>query len=124
MVRPLSEDLRRRVVRRVEAGRSVREVAETFGVSVASVVRWSQRKRRTGNVAAKPMGSRMPRSLAGQRDWMLRRLEAKPDLTLRELVGELQARSIRASYGSVWRLLDDEGISFKKKPARKRAGQA
>jgi transposase len=122
MVRPLSEDLRRRVVRRVEAGHSVREVAEVFGVSVASVVRWSQLKRQTGNVAAKPMGSRMPRSLAGQRDWMLRRLEAKPDLTLRELVAELRAKSIAASYGSVWRLLDDEDISFKKKPARQRAG--
>jgi transposase len=34
---------------------------------------------------------------------------------LRELVAELNARSIKASYGSVWRLLDDEGISFKKK---------
>jgi transposase len=55
MVRALSEDLRKRVVRRVEAGHSCREVAETFGVSVASVVRWSQRKRQTGSVAAKPM---------------------------------------------------------------------
>ena len=124
MVRPLSEDLRRRVVRRVEAGHSVREGAETFGVSAASVVRWSQLKRQTGGVAAKPMGSRMARSLASQRDWMLRRLEAKPDLTLRELVGELRERSIAASYGSVWRLLNDEGVSFKKKPARKRAGSA
>jgi transposase len=124
MVRPLSEDLRRRVVRRVEAGHSVREVAETFGVSVASVVRWSQLKRQTGSVAAKPMGSRMARSLTGQRDWMLGRLQAKPDLTLRELVAELQERSIAASYGSVWRLLNDEGVSFKKKPARKRAGSA
>ena len=124
MVRPLSEDLRRRVVHRVEAGHSVREVAKTFGVSAASVVRWSQRKRQTGSVAAKPMGSRMARALAGQRDWILRRLQTKPDLTLRELVGELQARSIGASYGSVWRLLNDEGVSFKKKPARKRAGSA
>jgi transposase len=122
MVRPLSEDLRRRVVRRVEAGHSVRAVAEVFGVSVASVVRWSQRKRQTGSVSPKPMGNRTPRSLAGQRDWMLQRLAAKPDLTLRELVAELQARAVAASYGSVWRLLDDEGISFKKKSARKRAG--
>lgn len=76
MVRPLSEDLRKRVVRRVEAGHSCREVAETFGVSVASVVRWSQRKRESGSVAAKPMGTHHPRSLAGQCDWMLRRLEA------------------------------------------------
>lgn len=122
MVRPYSLDLRDRVVRRVEAGHPVREVASVFAVSVASVVRWSRRHRQTGSAAALPMGSRMARSLAGQRDWMLARLVAKPDLTLRELVAELEARSVKTSYGSVWRLLRDEGLSFKKKPARQRAG--
>jgi transposase len=124
MVKPYSEDLRIRVVRRVEAGHSVREVAETFGVSVSSVVKWSQRKRQTGSVAAKPMGSRQARLLAAQRDWMLARLAEKPDVTLRELVSELNARAVRASYGSVWRLLNDEGVSFKKKPARQRTRPA
>lgn len=124
MVRPYSLDLRERVVRWVEAGHSVREVAATFGVSVSSVVRWSQRKRQVGSAAAKPMGSRMARSLASQRDWMLARLAEKPDLTLRELVGELQAREIAASYGSVWRLLNDENVSFKKNPARIRTRPA
>jgi transposase len=124
MVKPYSLDLRERVVRRVEAGHPVREVASVFGVSVASVVKWSQRKRRTGSAAAKPMGSRLARSLAGQREWMLARITEKPDLTLRELVSELQERSVATSYGSVWRLLNDEGISFKKNPARLRARSA
>lgn len=124
MVRPYSEDLRIRVVGRVEAGHSVREVAKTFGVSVASVVRWSQRKRQTGSLAAKRMGSRQLRSLAAQRDWMLARIADKPDVTLRELVAELNARVGATSYGSVWRLLRDEGISFKKKPVRRRARAA
>jgi transposase len=124
MTRPYSEDLRVRVVGRVEAGHSVREVAKTFGVSVASVVKWSQRKRQTGSVAAKPMGSRLARSMADQRDWLLSRIAEKPDVTLRALVAELNARAIATSYGSVWRLLNDEGISFKKKPARIRARPA
>lgn len=124
MVRPYSLDLRERVVGRVEAGHTVREVAETFGVSVSSVVKWSQRKRQTGSVAATPMGSRMARSLAKQRDWILARLAEKPDLTLRALVAELHARAVKASYGSIWRLLKDERISFKKKPARLRARAA
>lgn len=124
-MKPYSEDLRVRVVGRVEAGYSVREVAATFGVSVASVVKWSQRKRQTGSVAAKPMGSRMARSLAAQRDWMLARLAAQPDVTLRELVAELNtARAVKTSYGSVWRLLNDAGISFKKNPVRQRARPA
>ncbi|MGE4063133.1 MAG: helix-turn-helix domain-containing protein, partial [Rhodospirillaceae bacterium] len=42
---PCSLDLRKRVVARVEAGDSCRAVAARFGVSVSSVVKWSQRKR-------------------------------------------------------------------------------
>jgi len=120
MVKPYSEDLRSRVVAGIEAGRPCREVAARFAVSVASVVKWSQRFRATGSVAASPMGSRLARSLIGERVWLLARIAAKPDITLRELVSELQARGVAASYGSVWRLLRDESISFKKKPARQR----
>ena len=122
MPRPYSLDLRERVVAAVARGQTCRVVAATFGVSVASVVKWSQRHRLTGSAAAKPMGSRLPRKLMSEREWLLARLASKPDVTLRELVGELHERGIAASYGSVWRLLDDEGISFKKKPAGQRAG--
>lgn len=124
MARPYSLDLRERVVCAVERGQSCRAVAVTFDVSVASVVRWSQRARLTGSAAAKPMGSGLKRILAGERDWILARLGGEPDIPLRALVGELQARGVRASYGSLWRLLCDEGISFKKKPACKRTGPA
>jgi len=100
MVRPYSEDLRVRVVGFVEASHSRREAAKLFEVSVASVVRWSQRKRSSGSIAAKPMGGRhQRRSLAMQRDWMLARIAEKPDLTLRELVAELQERCVATSYG-------------------------
>jgi len=124
MVKPCSLDLRERVVGAVVAGESCRRVAARFSVSVASVVRWSQRFRATGSVAAKPMGSRLPRLLQDERAWILARIEAKPDITLRALVAELHARGRRASYGSVWRLLNDEGISFKKKRIRQRTGTA
>ena len=43
MARPYSLDLRERVVAAVESGRTVRDVASSFGVSVSSVVKWSQR---------------------------------------------------------------------------------
>ena len=45
MTRPLSLDLRERVVASVLAGESCRSVAERFGVAVSSVVKWSQRQR-------------------------------------------------------------------------------
>ena len=93
-----------------------------FGVSVASVVRWSQRFRATGSAAAKRRGGNRPFVLARERDWLLARLAEAPDVTLRGLVAELAERHVRVSYGAVWRFLTHEGISFKKKPARRRAG--
>jgi transposase len=91
-------------------------------VSVASAVKWSQRFRASGSAAAKPMGGHRPQSLAGQRDWLLQRIGEKPDLTLRAILAELAARDITASYGALWRFFAREAISFKKKPARRRAG--
>ena len=49
MARAYSDDLRERVAAAVLSGRSGREVAATFGVSVASALKWSQRLRETGS---------------------------------------------------------------------------
>jgi transposase len=56
MVRPLSNDLRKRVVTAVSKGESCRSVAVRFGVAVSSVVKWSQRYRSSGSVAPGKMG--------------------------------------------------------------------
>ena len=124
MARAYSLDLRERVVAAVAAGESCRAVAATFKVSVASVVKWSQRFRATGSAAAHKVGGRRPYALAGQRDWLLARLAEKPDITLRALVAELAERGVKVSYYAVWHLFEHEGISFKKKPARQRAGSS
>jgi transposase len=124
MARAYSLDLRERVVAAVAAGESCRAVAKTFQVSVASVVKWSQRFRATGSAAAKPLGRRQPRSLAPHRAWLLARLEESADLTLRALVVELGERGVVTSYGSVWRIVHDAGLSFKKNAVRRRAGPA
>jgi transposase len=108
----------------VTAGESCRAVAAAFKVSVASVVKWSQRFRATGSAAAKRMGGTQPRSLAGERDWLLARLAAAPDLTLRALVMELGKRGVVTSYGSVWRIVHDADVSFKKNSVRHRAGSS
>ena len=115
MARPYSQDLRDRVVAAVASGRTCRAVAALFGVSVASVVKWSQRFRATGSAAATKMGGRRPLRLAGEREWLLARIAEKPDLTLRAVMAELAERGTPASYGAVWRFLAHEGITFKKK---------
>jgi transposase len=122
MARPYSQDLRDRVVGSVAAGRSCRATAALFGVSVASVVKWSQRWRATGSSAAKKMGGWKQLLLLREREWLLARIAEKPDLTLRSLVAELAEHGTPASYGAVWRFFKQEGISFKKKPLRQRAG--
>ncbi|MBY3219505.1 helix-turn-helix domain-containing protein, partial [Rhizobium laguerreae] len=45
MTRPISNDLRERVVAAIEAGESCRSVAARFGIAVSSAVKWSQRYR-------------------------------------------------------------------------------
>jgi len=124
MVRPYSLDLRERVVAAAEAGQSCRAVANRFGVSTSSVVKWRQRARATGSAAAKPMGSRRPVLLAGQRAFILERIALKPHISIRALQAELARHGTRASYGAVWTFLHRQDLSHKKKPARRRAGSA
>ena len=84
-------------------------------MSVATAVRWSQRHRATGTAAIGVQGYRHPRSLERERAWLLERLAAKPDMTLRGLVAELGERGVVTSYGSVWRIVRDAGVTFKKR---------
>jgi len=106
------------------SGRSCRATAALFGVSVASVVKWSQRARATGSAAPKPAGGKRPLKLAAHRDWLLGRI-GQSGVTLRSLVAELAARGVRTSYGAVWLFAHREGLSFQAGgPARRRAGPA
>ena len=93
MSHPYSLDLRERAVGLVVSGRSRREVAGLFGVGAASVVRWCQRAQETGSPAAKPMGRRRGQLiLLPERDWLLARIAAAPDLTLRSVQAERRAK--------------------------------
>jgi len=116
MAKTLSDDLRERVIAAIRDGASCREAAKRFGVSASSAVKWWQRWRERGSVAPDRRGKPPGRKLAPHRAWILAMIEAQPDLTLAELRRRLAEQDILVGYGSLWRLLDDEGISFKKKP--------
>ncbi len=120
MARAYSLDLRELVVAMVNDGELVRGAA--FDVSVSSVVKWAQRARATGSAAAKAMGGKRPFLLAQQRDWLIKRLEEKSDLTLHALLDELRERGTVVSCDTLWRLLRREEITFKKNLVRRRAG--
>jgi putative transposase len=118
MTRPLSNDLRGRVVAAFLAGESSRSVASRFGVAVSSVVKWSQRYRSTGSVAPGKIGGHRKSVLEPHRGFILERIRQTPHLTLHGLKDELAARGVKVSHNAVWLFLRREGLRFKKNSVR------
>jgi transposase len=124
MAKPLSEDLRVRVIQAVEAGMSRRAAAERFGISPASAVRFVRDWRESGTKRAKRQGGdRRSHRIEAHREFILSAVETKADLTLEEIAKMLESEC-GASFApsSIWRFLDRHAVTFKKKPARRRAG--
>lgn len=99
MAKPYSMDLRARAMSRVEAGESVRMVAAALSIAPSSVVKWSQRQRRTGSVAPGQMGGHRPRKIAGDHATWLHKRISRSDFTLGGLVAELAERGLKATIG-------------------------
>jgi transposase len=118
MARPLSNDLRERVIAAMFRGESCRAVASRFGVAVSSVVKWSQRHRATGSVAPGKMGGHRKRVLEPHRAFIQERINQTPHLTLHGLKDELTARGVKVSHNAVWMFLRREGLRFKKNTVR------
>jgi transposase len=117
MPAPYSEDLRLRVMDAIRDGMTYEEVTSRFRVSNSTILRWVRRLRESGSYAAYPMGGKKPFVLADERDWLVQRLEAKPDVTLRELLSELNDRGIEVSYFALWHIVRRAGLRFKKRPS-------
>ena len=118
MPRAYSNDLRERVVMAVRSGETCRSVAQRFGVSVASVVKWSQRHRATGSVSPDKMGGYRRPLLDPHRDFIIEQIERVPHLTLHGLKELLAARGVVVSLPTVWAFLRRQGLSFKKNAVR------
>ena len=73
---PYSNDLRECVISARADGRSCREVARLFNVSVSSVAGWSRRHKRTGSVRPDRMGRIHGSVPDGCRNWILERVRA------------------------------------------------
>ena len=122
MTNPLSMDLRGRAMARLAAGESVRSVAAALSVAPSSVVKWSQRLRRTGSVTPGRVGGHVPPKIAGaHRDWLIERTGAEA-FTLRGLVSELAGRGLKVDYKTMWKFVHAHGLSFKKNGAGQRTG--
>ncbi len=122
MGKPYSDDLRRSVVRAIEAGHPYEEVAELCGVSVSSVSRFLTRWRRTGTVSAAKFGGYKGYALEPHKDQILHWVTSQPDITLAELQALLAKHKVVVSQTAIFRFLRHLGFTYKKKAARSRAG--
>jgi len=116
MVRPLSQDLRSRVIAVVAEGMSCNAAAERFGIAVSSAVRWVRTWRAEGRATALPQGGDLrSHHIEAYRDVILAAVEAEVDITLVELA-ELLCNQHGASFApsTVWRFLDRHDLTFKK----------
>ena len=122
MGKPLSMDLRERVVDAISQGMSRRSAGARFGVSAASAVRWAALQRAQGKPLAKPQGGDM-RSAATEakaaRIWAL--YEAAPDIALAELRAALATEGIAVAVSTLWRFFARHGHKRKKRPATRRS---
>jgi len=118
MAKPLSADLRKRVVHAYEtADDSMVDVAARFGVGVATVNRWVNRYRKTGLLDPLPhAGGPVP--LVDEKGLCLLSalMQEQPD-ALRSEVAELyqKERGISLSLATVGRELGRLGLTRKKK---------
>ncbi|MBX9731222.1 MAG: hypothetical protein K2X59_07825 [Sphingomonas sp.] len=65
-------------------------------------MKWSQRLSASGSAAAKPMSGRRRCLLAEEEAWLLARLEACPNQTVRALADDLRGRGYDVSHNAVW----------------------
>jgi transposase len=114
-MRAYSLDLRERIVRAVDEGRSQREAARVFGVGVSTVKRYLQQRARTGNLVRRPIPGAAPKiGLEQEALWRARRQET-PAATLAELCAWWAAeQGQRLSVPTVWRTLRRLGLTRKK----------
>lgn len=124
-MRPLSQDLRLRIIAARERGEGTGEVCRRFGVSRKSVERFWKQHRLTGACQPKQIGG-YRRSRLEKHDRTLHRwLHEQSDLTLAELQQRCrQELNVGIGLTALWHRLKKLGLSYKKNHARRRARPA
>lgn len=113
---PISNDLRRRMVRASARGETCRAVAEKFDVAPSTAGRLFARYLATGSVAPAPQGRERGRGKLGpHRDYLIDRVKQKPDITMPELAAMLSAeRGVTVDPSNISKLLCAAGFTYKK----------
>ena len=116
MPKPLSFDLRSRVLAAVDAGLSCRQAAERFGVSPSSAIRWQALRRSGGDARPKPSGGdRLSHRTEAHAGLITAALAEVPDITLPELKARLAGQGASTSVAALWRYFHRHKITRKKR---------
>lgn len=124
MTKPLSDDLRVRLIDAVTTGMSCRAAAERFGVAASTAVKLVRRWREAGTSQPRPQGGdRRSERIEVHAGEVLGLIAASADITLAEIAAHLEQRhGERFAPSTIWRLLDRHALTFKKNRTRQRAG--
>jgi transposase len=119
MGKPVSNDLRLRIVRRIASGKSRRAAAAQFDVAPSTVVRLQARYAATGSV--EPARQGRPRGsgkLAPFAKAILDEVKARPDITMPDLAAWLEMKhGVSVDPSNLSKFLCRHGLSYKKNPA-------
>jgi len=123
MTRPLSMDIRARLISAVAGGMSRRSAAKRFKVAASTAIKWVDQWERTGALEPRPQGGdHRSQHLQTHAEEILGLIEARRDITLAEIAEHLEREhGVKVAQSTVWRLLDRHGMTFKKNRARQRA---
>ena len=125
MSRSYSTDLRVRVIKSISGGLTRRKAAARFGVGVSTAVKWDQRYRDTGEIAARKQGQPGGSKLDAHEAFILALVRERADISLAEIAARLaEKRAVSACPATVWYFFERRGISFKKNRARRRTRAA
>lgn len=122
MPRPHSMDLRERIAEAVHSGMSCNAAAKRFSVAPSSAIKLMQAEAKTGSLAPKKMGGYRQAILGPHEDTVRALVRDTPDATLAELGLALRKKKIKVGRSALAAYLAKLELSFKKKPARIRAG--
>ena len=117
-MRAFSLDLRQRIVDALQSGQTRTKVAERFGVSLATVDRFSKKWREQKHLLPRPIPGR-PRAILGTEQEVLQTLvTTQKDVTLESLSQTLKEQTgKKVSLSALQRNLVWLGYSYKKSPA-------
>ncbi len=115
MTAPLSQDLRQRIVRAVEAGSSRRQAAERFEVSPSAAIKLMRRVRQTGSLAPAQIGGHRRPMLEPHADLIRALVARQPRITLAEIQAALAEHGIEVkALSTISLMLGRLGLSHKK----------